>query len=83
MQSDPTPVRDEHVAFARALVALAREHGIGLFDATFARDSSSIRDDDWNPARVTMTWREGRHGTAGRIGLRAEANHSVTEREEV
>jgi hypothetical protein len=79
MSEDPTPVRDEHVAFARALVALAREHGVGFLDATFARDAEAMRDDEWNPARVTLTWREGQHGSAGRIGLRAEAVHSVSE----
>jgi hypothetical protein len=82
MTDTPTPIGDEHVAFARAMVALAREHGVDRLDATFSRMSSRLfREGTWNSARITIGWSEGRHGHTSTIGMRAESSIAVAERE--
>ena len=76
------PIKNYHQDFAQALVALAREHGVGSLQATFRRSSSSVfRSDDkvWDSNNVTMHWHEERHGAQAKISLRAEARDEINE----
>lgn len=83
---NPQPIKDYHVAFARAVVALAREHGVGDVNMKFRRASSKVfRSDEhqWDATQVTMTWHEGRHGDVAQVELhlQAEAKASFPETE--
>jgi len=82
-EAKPQPISEEHRAFARAVVALAREHGARSLVVDFNLCSSTRfrqQTDDWT--RVKLTWAEERHGSKGRISLHAEANDSFPEIEE-
>lgn len=80
---NPQPINDPHVAFARALVALARQHSVGNLQVEFSITSSSaFREGRWNGTRVKFHWSEGRHGSSSSFLLSAEAHISVTEEEE-
>lgn len=82
MSDSPKPISEAHRAFARALVALAREHGASKLVVDFALSSSSrfrAGTQDWTS--VKMAWGEERHGSAGRISLHAEAHDSFPEQE--
>jgi hypothetical protein len=74
-------LKPEHVEFARALVALARQHKIGSLDVTFRDSVSAINSgpDFWNWKQMRMQWGEGRHGDATRITLKHEAETQVDE----
>lgn len=81
MTDNPTPITDPHAAFARAIVALCREHGCDNIQATFRLASSRtfrLGKDDYTSVR--MWWSEGRHGVQNPIGLRAEASVGITEK---
>lgn len=76
------PIRAAHARFARALVALAREHGVGSLEVRFQRDASSLfrgQPDEWSAEAVTVRWKEGRHGAENRITLQAVADSAITE----
>lgn len=76
------PIVDDHVAFARALVALCREHGVGSIHVAHFDLTASTRffgEGQYNPTRVSMSWSEGRHGDKNRIALRAEASVNLPE----
>ncbi len=81
VDSNPTPVTDEHIEFAHALVALARKHEADNLDVSFrltgGRRFFEHRDDYQN---VKFQWHEGRHGERSRFLLKAEATVSVEER---
>lgn len=77
------PIKDAHIAFSHALVALAREHGASSLEVKYSLTGSAKKWDDpkptWDPTRVTFNWSEGRHGDPSRFLLRAEANMSIEE----
>lgn len=81
MKDNPSPVKDPHVAFARAVVALAREHGVGMVDIHFHLASSRFfrERERYDHTRIRAQWAEGRHGDGGRITLQAEATLGVPE----
>lgn len=79
--NEAKPITDPHVAFARAMVALCREHGCGRFQASFSLASSRFfREGLSDHTQVQMDWTEGRHGVDDRIGLRAESRVGVSEK---
>jgi hypothetical protein len=87
MKDNLEPIKDYHVAFARAVIALAREHGVGHVNLKFRRASSRIynRDiDAWDATEIQVAWHEGRHGSKDniRIEFRAEANATFPEIDE-
>lgn len=74
------PIRDEHQAFARDLVALARQHGANHLRVEFALTGGRrLFEEQYDPTRVRFDWQQGRHGARSRFGLRAEAHISVEE----
>lgn len=83
MKDNPQPVTDAHVAFARAVVELARKHNaddiILQFRLTGGRRMFEGRHD---PTRMTATWHSGRHDVEAQITLRAEAQIQVGEKSE-
>jgi hypothetical protein len=77
------PIGDDHRAFAAAVVALAREHGMDGITLTFRR---ALRLDlPYDPERpraheqVKATWARGRHGAAGMIEIRMDACVAIRE----
>lgn len=86
MNDNPQPIKDYHIVFARAVVALAREHGVGDVRLKFRRASSTMMrrgEYHWDATEVSLTWHEGRHGSEDQIKLelRAEAISNVPEKE--
>ena len=85
MPDNEAPIKDPHVTFAQAVVALAREHGVDHLDVKFRRGSFGFfRRNPNDPLEhdyttVSFQWHEGRHGVAGSISMRAEAQMSVKE----
>lgn len=74
MKENPEPVKEPHIAFARAVVALAREHGCGFVDLRFRLASSRFfREERSDYTTVRAQWAEGRRGAGGQITLDAEA----------
>lgn len=79
---NPKPISDEHKAFARALVALAREHGSSMLKVEFRLSSSKrFRADTSDWTVVHLGWAEGRHGVDSTLSLRAEAHETIREKE--
>lgn len=80
------PISDRHITFARALVALAREHGANSLEVKFSLTGTTLwppgSDCGWDDVRVTFQWSEGRHGSLSRFALRAESFISILEKEE-
>ena len=77
------PIIDRHVAFARALVSLCREHGVDTISVnhfTLASSRLFFDAEQYNSTRVALSWSEGRHGDKGQISLRAEASINITEK---
>ena len=76
---NPKPIKDYHIAFARAVVALAREHGVGDVRMTFRRASSKIfrTDEKWDSNEVSLRWHEGRHGSEASLEFTMEARASA------
>lgn len=75
------PLQDDHVNFARAVVALAREHAVNHIDMTFDLSGTRLRffreGNSWQ--KVNLQWHEERHGSAGRLVLSAEARVTFSE----
>ncbi|MGE8135690.1 hypothetical protein ACQKO5_18955 [Novosphingobium subterraneum] len=68
------PIKDYHVAFARAVVALARDHGVGSVKMQFRRASSlAFTNEQWDATEVSLVWHEGRHGDKAPLELKLEA----------
>jgi hypothetical protein len=81
----PTPINDAHKAFAQAVVALAREHGVTMVRGDFhgghgAFRGATPRPLDENCTQIAFTWVRGRHGDKSRISLTASAHDQVDER---
>jgi hypothetical protein len=81
IDDNPRPIKDYHVAFARAVVALAREHGVGQVKMEFRRASSMIfrtnGAERWDSNEVSLYWHEGRHGATSSVELKLEARASA------
>jgi hypothetical protein len=70
------PIEPRHIAFAQALVALAREHGMRNLTADFY-GGGLLNNERWT--KVHISWAVGRHGDQSQISLRAEAIHHCAE----
>jgi hypothetical protein len=72
---------DRHREFAKAVVALAREHKMDSLKMDF-RDAYTMEE---LPRRtyegVTMSWASGRHGDKGQIHLETRAIEDIGEGE--
>lgn len=71
------PIEQRHLDFGREVVALARQHGIKNFQASFYGGGFN---QPWT--RVTMNWSDGRHGSSSQITFKAEATHHCAEKVE-
>lgn len=80
------PVGDKHIAFARALIALCRQHGANNIEVEFSLTGKKMwppsKNEEWSDARVMFTWAEGRHADQSRALLRAETSISIEEKPE-
>lgn len=75
-------VNNRHRAFARAVVALARQHGMNNLNMTFRESSSAMElpaDRSWEEVRAQ--WSEGRHGIKSNIELFTQARDTIGEGE--
>lgn len=74
-------INDRHLAFARAVVALAREHAMdGLkleFHETFRFNDQPA---DFNHENISMHWHSGRHGSESQIQLECRASAKIEEK---
>lgn len=73
-------IHEEHKAFARAVVALAREHGMDNIALTFRFGydkafAPGVGDSD----PVHATWSTGRHGADGKISMESKSFQSIGE----
>ena len=74
----------EHKAFAQAVVALAREHGMDALSVEFQFGHAMAYRGDGNSRgsdRVKMGWSSGRHGDQSRITLSAHSFENIDEAE--
>ena len=71
-------VTERHEAFARAVVAAAREHGMDGIEMTF-RHAIDARDPGRQYERVSMVWSQGRHGVQVGITLATKATKDIPE----
>lgn len=67
----------EHEAFARAVVALAREHKMDSLTLSFRM---SATNEQCCFEKVQMDWTTGRHGVHANIRLSSEAQLSIEEK---
>lgn len=71
-------ITNEHIAFARAVVALAREHKMDSIDITFRPGFySPVKYPD--NVRVRVCWSSGRHGDKSNMTFSFEESKSVPE----
>ena len=79
IDDNPKPIKDYHIAYARAVVALAREHGVGQVRMTFRRASSKIfaTEENWDSNEVELYWHEGRHGSDASLDMKLSARASA------
>lgn len=77
-------IHPEHKTFARAVVALAREHGMDRVSMSFSFGfgmaypyGAPSRGND----QVKMGWSTGRHGDVGNISLESQSFESIEEQE--
>lgn len=73
-------ITEEHIAFARALVALARQHGMNHIHATFDMSASKGAPVDVMYAPVKLNWSQGRHGSKGNIHLEGQVLANLSEK---
>lgn len=74
-------ITDEHIAFARAVVDLARQHKMDGIRLEFGPSFSHPTLTDYIArTRVTMSWSEGRHGDASNISLECRAAMAIEEK---
>lgn len=74
-------ITDKHVEFARAMVELARKHGMTDLELTYRRGYNFPADGGPDQHQtVRMSWAAGRHGAEGWIKLSAESNQQVPEK---
>lgn len=81
ISDNPKPIKDYHVAFARAVVALAREHGVDQVTMEFRRGWSTTHNieaaERWDSNIVCLHWHAGRHGAPAPVELKLEARASA------
>ena len=71
---------EKHEAFARAVVALAREHKMNHIALSFRLNSDNSREcGPWSNPTTTITWNEGRNGDRNDIQMRSETYRSLRE----
>lgn len=75
---------EKHAAFARAVVALAREHQMDALTVSFRANFQSLFPVGQPPSevysgQVQMSWSEGRHGSQNEIRLRFEGGITINE----
>jgi len=70
-----------HIAFVKAAVALAREHGMDNLTVSFRPNFRTSRGVGIYDGITTATWSEGRHGVSGRISLRFDGGFSFDEKD--
>ncbi|AMT89861.1 hypothetical protein AYO71_20790 [Pseudomonas koreensis] len=73
-----TAVTDHDVDFARAVVALARKHGMTGLTMEF-RQNFNLTQTTGCYCGKRITWSEGRHGDGADIKFRTEAEASFPE----
>lgn len=76
-------ITDAHRKFARAVVALAREHGMNHMSLSFDMSSSEMflnRPESYSWGQVTMNWKEGRHGDTAPIKIELHEQQDVREK---
>ena len=79
---DGSPLNDRHVAFAKALIGLCREHGANHVSVRFQLTGSKLwspGEERWSDANVAFDWAEGRYGAKARALLKAETHLSIEE----
>ena len=66
-------ITDKHKQFARAVVALAREHGANNLKLEFDFNSSKtfLSGDERGNMKTHFSWEEGRHGCGNDIIINA------------
>lgn len=65
-------ITEKHKEFARAVVALAREHGANNLNVAFDFGSSQkFLAGEYGDLKTHFSWKEGRHGASERITLSA------------
>lgn len=74
-------ITEEHIAFARAVVELARQHKMNRLRLEFAPAflHPTLRGFG-NTETITMSWSEGRHGDSNKINLECRAVVGVEEK---
>lgn len=77
-----TAVTDHDVDFARAVVALARKHGMTGLTMEF-RQNFDLSQTTGCYCGKKISWSEGRHGVGSTIKFRTEAEASFSEENEV
>lgn len=73
-------INERHEAFARAVVALAREHRMNHLALSFDESSSrnfSVDFSRHSGPMVHCTWSEGRHGDETNIIMRSESHETA------
>lgn len=76
-------IQPEHRAFARAVVALAREHKMTDIQLAFRcslRSAAGSQLLPWSYEVIKATWCEGRHGEESNIAMETRATEGVTEK---
>jgi hypothetical protein len=73
-------ITDEHKAFARAVVELARKHKISNVDLTF-RENFWHRDEPGTSSlhNIEVRWSEGRHQARDRIHIKTVIEQALEE----
>lgn len=77
-------IEDAHRNFARALVALAREHGMDSLSVTYRLGFPRRSEGPfvpWNSDQVQLSWAAGRHGIAAPISLQSVERDRLDETE--
>lgn len=69
-------IDNEHKAFALAVVALARKHGMTGLNMTFHYD---FPRGAWNSDIVRLGWASGRHGAPCKIALESTEHAHLEE----
>lgn len=72
-------ITDTHRAFARAVVALARQHGMEYVNLRFRLGFSHLERTIEAPL-ISASWTAGRHGDSANIVMQTEAHDVIKER---
>lgn len=74
-------ITEKDTAFAKALVALAREHNVHGLHADWNLNSSHnfLNGDSIHYSQVSLVWGEGRHGAKTRFSISATETVNMEE----